>query len=329
MQTEHTSYAAAARVAGWFDKGARGRLRFDGRDAVSFLHALVSNDVSVLAPGQGVYATYLTPQGRMLTDLRIYHRGDHLLADVPPGTAADLVQRFDQLIFAEDVRVSDVSADVAAIAVVGPRAADVLAGASGADPEAVFALSTWSQVTAGDVVIARTDDTQWPSFDVFLPASGREAFAARLHEAGVVRLPQGLFDALRIEAGRPAFGIDMSTDTIPLEAGLLDRAISQSKGCYVGQEVVIRVLHRGQGRVARRLVKVELDGRAAAPPSGAPILVNGGETGRITSGAESPESGHAIALGYVHRDVAEVGTRVMVRVHEADLPATVTGVVGA
>jgi folate-binding protein YgfZ len=329
VQSEHTSYAAVARTAGWIDKRARGRLRFDGRDAASFLHALVSNDVASLAPGQGVYATYLTPQGRMLTDLRIYHRGDCLLADVPPGLAESLAQRFDQVIFSEDVRVSDVSTSVAAIGVVGPRAAAAIAHASGADEHAVVALPTWNQVTVVDTFIARTDDSEWPSFDVFLPASSGDEFTARLAEAGAVPMSPVLFDALRIEASRPAFGVDMTTDTIPLEAGLLERAISQSKGCYVGQEVVVRVLHRGHGRVARRLVKVEFDLGDGAPPSGASILVNGAETGKITSAATSPHSGHAVALGYVHRDAAEVGTRVTVRSDAADLSGTVTAVVGS
>jgi folate-binding protein YgfZ len=121
-----------------------------------------------------------------------------------------------------------------------------------------------------------------------------------------------LFDALRIEAGRPKFGIDMTTDTIPLEAGLLDRAISMTKGCYVGQEVIVRILHRGGGRVARHLV--QLTGEAGSrdvPPAGTGVLDQGRNVGVVTSAAIGPESGRVVMLGYVHRDSAEVGRAIL------------------
>jgi folate-binding protein YgfZ len=130
--------------------------------------------------------------------------------------------------------------------------------------------------------------------------------------AGAVAASAEVVDAMRIEAGRPKFGIDMTTETIPLEAGLLDRAISQTKGCYVGQEVIIRVLHRGGGRVAKRLARLHsqsVDG--PVPAARAVLSVEGKDIGHVTSAARSPRDGHAIALGYVHRDVAELGRHVM------------------
>ena len=116
----------------------------------------------------------------------------------------------------------------------------------------------------------------------------------------------------------------MTDETIPLEAGLLDRAISTTKGCYVGQEVIIRVLHRGGGRVAKRLVKLEFDpALAAAPPSGSTLLFEGRETGRVTSAAYSPARQRVIALGFVHRDAAVVGQRVTVRRETGEAPAEI------
>ena len=103
-----------------------------------------------------------------------------------------------------------------------------------------------------------------PGYDVYVPAGDAEALRAKLIEAGAVTASEETAETLRIEAGRPRFGIDMSTDTIPLEAGIEDRAISFTKGCYVGQEVIIRVMHRGHGRVARRLVSIVLVRRTGA-----------------------------------------------------------------
>jgi folate-binding protein YgfZ len=114
-------------------------------------------------------------------------------------------------------------------------------------------------------------------------------------------------EVVRVESGRPLFGRDMDEHTIPLEAGIEDRAISFTKGCYVGQEVIVRVLHRGGGRVARRLVGLTLDREA---PSGAPLLADTREMGRLTSVVRSPAIGGPIALGYVGRDFTEPGTRV-------------------
>jgi folate-binding protein YgfZ len=128
-------------------------------------------------------------------------------------------------------------------------------------------------------------------------------------------------EAARIEASYPVYGVDMTPDTIPLEAGIEDRALSLTKGCYVGQEVIIRVLHRGHGRVARRLVR--LRGRGDAPQKDAKVFSGDREVGFITSSAKSPRLG-AIALGYVHRDFVEPGTAVEIDLGEARTLAHVT-----
>ncbi len=117
---------------------------------------------------------------------------------------------------------------------------------------------------------------------------------------------------MRIERGRPRFGVDMDTDTIPLEAGLEERAISRSKGCYVGQEVIVRVQDRGQGRVAKRLAGLTFDASAPVPVVGSPIMSGDREIGRVTSAIWSPALARPIALGYVHRDFVEPGTSVVV-----------------
>lgn len=311
MSDLSTQYRIVTTGAGWIDKTPRGRLRFDGRDGASFLHALLTNDVQGLRPGQGAYALYLTPQGRVIADLRVHQRADHLLVDVPPGLAAPLVARFDQLIFAEDVRLADASTELGQLAVMGPAAAGALASAFGVEALTLGALPIWSHIDISGGFIARTDDVTLPSFDAFFPSAQAADVIGRLGAGGVVMMPDALRESLRIEAGRPVFGADVTEETIPLEAGLVDRAISLTKGCYVGQEVIVRVLHRGGGRVARLLVKLEFDPSVTEPPRvGTPLSVDGRDVGRVTSSAWSPVRDRGMALGYVRRELAEIGGHV-------------------
>jgi len=342
-----TQYRIIAAGAGWIDRSARGRLRFDGPDRLSFLQALLSNEVATLGLGRGVYATWLTPQGRMITDLRVFNRGDSVLANVPADLAPRLVERFDSVIFTEDVQVQDVTGSTAQVRVIGGDAATVLGRALGLDADGIRALPLFGQtdVPGRSIFIARTDDARLDAFDIVIPVAEKDDVVKALEQEGASPMSEPLAEALRIDAGRPRFGVDMTEETIPLEAGLLERAISTTKGCYVGQEVIIRVLHRGAGRVAKRLVTLKFAaasetsdaGVAADLPAagmgapllpGTPLSVDGREIGRITSVASSPHDGRTIALGYVHRDVAEVGNRVIAATRAGEMAAEITAFAG-
>ena len=287
----------------------------DSRGATDsgFLQGLLTNDVQAVQEGEGTYAAYLTPQGRMLTDLRLHAASEFLLAQVPGGLAAALADRFDELVFAEDVRVRDVSSTVGQLSVLGPDAASRLAEALHLEQQAAARLSALSPLghlaVGRSILIARSDELNLPSFDVFLDPAERESFVSRLEELGVIPVSATLFEALRIDAGRPTYGSDLTAETIPLEAGLLERAISTTKGCYVGQEIIVRMLHRGGGRVARRLSKLRFDVAGAQPAAGTSLLHEGREVGRVTSVAVRPADGRMIGLGYVHRDHAVLGAR--------------------
>ena len=135
-----------------------------------------------------------------------------------------------------------------------------------------------------------------------------------------MELDEPTAEAVRIESGVPLFGRDMDEETIPLEAGIESRAISFTKGCYVGQEVIIRVMHRGHGRVARKLVGLTIDGDAV-PEIGAVIRAGDREIGRVTSSTSSPALKRPIALGYVHRDFLEPGTKVTIGAATAEVSA--------
>lgn len=268
-----------------------------------------------LSAGRGVYAAWLTPQGRMITDLRLLRDPEALVAEVPEGLAPGLASRFDQLIFSEDVQVHDDSETTRQVVVFGDQAAQVVEdvlGGFGTPVPNISALPILGHFTAGDLRVVRTDDMALPNFSIWMPADRWNEAEAALHNNGTVNDggTASLFEALRIEAGRPRFGVDMTTDTIPLEAGLLDRAISTTKGCYVGQEVIVRILHRGGGRVVKQLVKLVSDpGVTAVPEVGTTVLDQGREVGKVTSAAIGPATELVVALAYVHRDSAAAGRR--------------------
>jgi folate-binding protein YgfZ len=315
--------------AGWHEQADRGRIRIEGRDRTSFLQALLTNDLTALTPTQGVYAAYLTPQGRMIADLRLFARPDAILADVPASVAGALVTRLDALIFSEDARVSNASTEWAAITVVGRRAPALLATALALDSTALAGLPILGLAEGESWFVVRTDGARGWAFGVFVPSGLRAGVLDRLQAAGIRSVGGDLIDLLRIEAGRPAFGRDMDEHTIPLEAGLLDRAISLTKGCYVGQEVIVRVLHRGGGRVARRLVKLAFDPELETSPApGTTLLVDGRESGRITSAARSPGLGRVVALGYLAREDAETGRSPAAAVNGREWRAEVLGLAG-
>jgi folate-binding protein YgfZ len=222
--------------------------------------------------------------------------------------AAPLAERFETLIFSEDVQAKDAS-DIAVLGVHGPSAARMIQHATGVSVADLG--SQYDNITVESLTIVRDDALGVPGFDVYVPGSDRDAIRTKLIEAGAVPVSDDVAEALRIEAGRPRFGVDMTTDTIPLEAGIEDRAISFTKGCYVGQEVIVRVMHRGHGRVARRLVSIVIDG-GDVPARGDKILLGDRTVGEITSATASPKVGSPLALGYVQREHAVAGTELTV-----------------
>ena len=204
----------------------------------------------------------------------------------------------------------------AQIAVVGPKAARAVEKLiSGVDAGALEALpehgNIRAQFSGGAAIVARVSDTGEAGFDLFVESPRAAELEAALSATDVAALDAPTADAIRIEGGVAEFHRDMDEDTIPLEAGIESRAISFTKGCYVGQEVIIRVLHRGHGRVARKLVGLVFDGQQPPVP-GSPIRSGDREVGRVTSSAMSPALAKPIALGYLHRDFIEPGTTVSV-----------------
>ena len=316
-------YLALRERAGILERSDRGRLRLTGADRRSYLQGLLTNDIEALGAGTGCYAALLTAQGRMVSDMRVLETGEEILLDLPLTFTPRIADHLEQFIFSEDVVVEDVTAALFEIGVYGPQSASVVAAATaGANDSgaselpaaqlaemAVFANVRW-KFNGAPALVVSSDEIGVRGFDLFVDVSAGPKLVESLVAAGGAKVGAETAEICRVEAGRPVFGVDMDEDTIPLEAGITDRAISLTKGCYVGQEVIIRVLHRGHGRVARRLVGLKLES-ATLPSRGAVVTAGEREIGRITSAVLSPAAG-SIALGYVHRDFTEPGKCVTV-----------------
>ena len=280
--------------AAWVERRDLGRLRLHGSDRRSYLHGLVTNDVESLAPGTGVYAAILTAQGRMISDMHVYELGDAVIVTLPRALAAAMRDRLEQFIFSEDVQVEDVTDSTIQLGVYGPSAG-----------EAVQPLRD-----GGFGVVLPSRGSGIDGFEAIAPRDRSAAMILALEAAGASRADIETLEVVRVESGVPRFLADMNDATIPLEAGIEARAISMTKGCYPGQEVIVRVLHRGGGRVARKLVGVALPEGLDAPVPGALLHVDAREVGSLTSVVKSWRLGRPIALAYVHRDFATPGTRV-------------------
>ncbi len=312
-------YRAAREGVALFDRSDAGRIAVAGTDRLGYLHAMLTQDILALQAGTGCYAAYLTPQGRMLSDMRVLELGDTVLLDLPASRVSAVIEKLDQFIFSEDVRLGDLTEAFAKLTVAGPRAAEVVGrvvgetvGGEGLDLHAWPEFRNRRVEWRGDtLVVAASADLGLTGFDLYAERPRLQALAGALAEAGALPASAETAEVLRVEAGLPAFGKDMDGDTIPLEAGIEGRAVSFTKGCYPGQEVIIRVVHRGHGRVARRLTGLLLDGPAVPARDD---VVRGGDrdAGRVTSAVLSPALGRPIAIAMVHRDFLEPGTELTV-----------------
>jgi tRNA-modifying protein YgfZ len=309
----------------------RGWVRATGAERASWLQGLLSNDIEALRAGHGCYAAWLTPQGRMFTDVVVLAEDDALTLDVPAPLVETILRQLNAAIFAEEVALSDETTRWRTLGVHGARAAQVVARALEGSPglqatPTVDGLDAWPEYAHAPLgPVGRLIGTATygvPGFRLRVPAEDADGWMSRLRLAGATLAPADDLEFARIESGRPQFLVDMDADTIPLEANLEHRAISFTKGCYVGQEVIVRIVHRGGGRVARKLVGLVLEGDCV-PLARASVKAEKGDIGRVTSAAWSPRLRAAVALAYVHRDSAEPGTAVRIPCGGVDVAATV------
>lgn len=322
-QAEHTAVRHGVGIA---DLSHRGRLRVTGDDRVKWLQSVISNDILPLKPGQGLYSSFLTHKGKMLTYFRVYALAESLMledAGEIGDTTFQALRKF--LLYGTKAKMENCADTWGLLLVSGPKTTDCVKTAFGSDVSGLQPLSLVAQDISGhQALLLRTEETGEIDIEVLIPADGVVAAWERLLSAGQ---PMGLKpfgiearEMLRMEAGLPKAGPDLNDEIVPPEANLEGKAFSLSKGCYPGQEVVARM--DTYGSVRRRLVGLALKD-PVIPPQGAKLFSGDREVGWISSAVHSPSVGNVIAFGFPLRDFSSPGTTLTVDVDGQPHDATV------
>ncbi len=291
-------YKALKEGCGIADLSWRGGLELLGADRHRFLHNYVTCDVKGLVPGAGAYGFFTSPQGKILSDAVLLAQEDRLWVEVAREQVEPLLAHLGKYLLADRVEIRALDG-MTPVAVLGPRASDVL----GVDLPSLVA--SWSHarvsVLGTEVVLQRRGLMGAPAWTAWSP----EPLADRLVEAGAMRVGFDTLEVARAEAGIPRFGQDFGADNFPQETGI-EEAVSYTKGCYLGQEIVARIHYRGG--VQNLLRGLVFDGE---PAPGSVILHEGRAAGKATTVVRSPVLGKTVGLGILHRRV-EPGTQVEV-----------------
>ncbi|MDB6032974.1 MAG: Folate-binding protein YgfZ [Verrucomicrobiales bacterium] len=305
-------YLALKQSVGLLDLSFRSRVCLLGNDRKRFLHGQVTNNVNDLPVGQGCYAALVTAKGKLQSDLYIYQLADEILLDFEPGLTATVMERLDKYIIADDVQVVDVSEPYGLLAVQGPKAHEALLalGLASSLPASPLHFASIKNDDLGEIYCVNHARGTGQGFDLFVPTANLPTVAERLMAAlpalgGRVCGWQAL-ETVRIEAGLPRFGADMDETNLAPEPGIEARAISYTKGCYIGQEVIARI--RTYGQVAKALRGLRITS-GPLPKKGDKLLAGEKEVGYIASSVHSPALQADIALGYVRREHHAIGTQ--------------------
>ncbi|MEQ8766168.1 MAG: glycine cleavage T C-terminal barrel domain-containing protein [Planctomycetota bacterium] len=310
---------ALAEGAGWLDWSDRAWLRVEGPDAARFLHNMTTNDVKALAVGGGCYTVFATKKGKMIADAMLLRTGEETFElELEPRCLDSLSTMLGKYIALEKAELTDESAVSGALLIAGPKAEATLKAIGLTVPG-----SDYGHVEAGiegtSVRLVRLETwTGQPTFELRCPRAEVAELATKLaRNEALSPVGRTAFHAARIEAGVPWFGIDMDEERLPMEAGLETRAISYTKGCYVGQEIIARVKYKGH--VNRHLVRLKIDGGGPVAP-GAEVKLDGepDAIGEITSCAPALLDGTpTVALAYLRHGHHEPGTKVQVDERDA------------
>ncbi|MDQ2855742.1 MAG: aminomethyltransferase family protein [Acidobacteriota bacterium] len=322
-------YAAVReRGAGLIDLSSRGRLVVSGSEAVQFLNGLITNDMKTLAENHWMPAAFPNVQGRLLASVRVVRQSHQLtngsssfLIDTEPATHAQVRKTIERFTLAGDFHVTDLTDQTALLSIQGADANNIVQtlfgdGASGLKLNQLIDIS-WAQTS---LTIIRASHTAADGFDLIIEAKSAAALWQALIGAGARPLGFDALEILRVEAGEPRFGIDMDETNVVSETGL-DDAVSFTKGCYLGQEIIARIKYRGH--VAKKLSGLTVAAPGNIERDAKINSADGKEIGRVTSVTFSPHLGSTIALGYLKYDYLSPGTEVMVSAGEAALAARV------
>jgi tRNA-modifying protein YgfZ len=297
-------YRALREGAGVVDRSSRGKLLVGGPDAIEFVQGQLTNDVEVLSPGTGCYAALLDRKGHLQADMRVLRLDpERLWLDAEAEGIQPAARHLSLYRVGQEVEISDLGTDRAILSLIGPQSA-AIADAGPLSPEHSHREL---RVGGASCRVVATD----LGIDLICAAGETSAVSDALLDAGAVPAGEEAAEILRVESGRPRFGREMTTATIPQEAGIDDRAVSFTKGCYIGQETVARLHYRGKPN--RHLRGLRLDGPVG---HGDAILLGDREVGRVGTAVVSPALG-PIALAVIRRE-AEPGARVVVGDDDVD-----------
>jgi len=299
----NAEYLALTEGCGLVDRSERGKLALTGSEAKAFLAGQVTNDTESLAPGSGCYAAFLTPKGKMLGDLRILDLGDELFLDTERVTLQALFDMIRRFKIGYDVELHKRTVERGLLSLIGPTATRILDAEELSAAEHANARLELEGIAS---ILVRTDI----GVDVICDASDHDAVREALLSTGAQPVSEAAAEIVRVEHGRPRYGIDLDETVIPQEAGLNERAVSFTKGCYVGQETVARLHYKGKPN--RHLRGLRLS-EPVAP--GAELCLGERSVGRLSSSVLSPVHG-SIGLALVRRE-AEPGSTVSVGEHGA------------
>ncbi len=303
-QAATPGYMALSHGAGILDLAARGRIRVTGEDRARLLHAMTTNHVQQLKPGEGLYAFFLNAQGRIQADAYVLCFEDHFLLDTEPETRQLVLEHLDKYIIADDVTLEDVTSDTFCIGLEGPNSMAILAS-----PGEAF-----SHVALGDNVVAAISATGAPGLRVYGPLAGFTQTVQSFEAAGAAPASADDAEHVRVRHFKPRFGQDINDSTLPQESQQMF-ALHFRKGCYLGQEIVERV--RSRGHVNKQLMGFRLDG-SAAPVPGTQLFAGGKEAGEVTSSTVCPE-GRVYGLAYVRVPYNKPGSTVGIDGRPAEL----------
>ena len=297
--------------AGLIDLSAQqGRIRVSGSEATMFLNGLITNDVKNLAQNRWMPAVFPTVQGRLIGAVRVIRGNDpSFLIDTEMASHEAVLKTVSRFTLAGDFKVSDVTAEAALLTLQGQGAAEILQkvferGVSDL-PENGVAETAWQSVP---VTILRASHTPEDGFDLFIDSSQKAELQQALESAGAQPIGEDTFEILRVEAGIARFGVDMDETNVVPETNL-DNAVSYTKGCYVGQEIIVRIKHRGHP--AKKLTGLRFETDQQIEPGAIIRSQENQEIGRVTSAVISPRLG-SIGLGYLRYEYLADGTHVVV-----------------
>jgi tRNA-modifying protein YgfZ len=288
-------YEALRTSAAWLDFSGRGKIKVTGEDRARLLHAMTTNHIQQLTPGQGCYAFFLSAQGRILADVNVFCRPDHFLLDTEPETREKVYQHLDKFIIADDATLEDLTATLGTIGLEGPQSHEILQAIGAPVPAEPYANTDW-----GTRLIARLSYVGGPGYSIFVPSTELPDLIQQLESAGASAADHEAFNIVRLENGKARYGQDLSERYLAQEANQ-PQALHFNKGCYLGQEIVERVRSRGQ--VHRILMPVQLE-LTEPPAPGTKLQVDGKDAAEVTSAAFSPALNKVVALAYVRTEYA-------------------------